>query len=234
MADTKSFIEILDNSFDELHKESVSVDRVNKEIDLFESYIPDFFSKNGEANGIKSMYKGIKENMENEYTIKCIDLNKVSSVYEEYMDGMIQFINDINNINIVTEADQIEKYKTNLETAKDNSGIFIESLYDGTYSENKDYVLSEAVTNIECLIDFIPRLKQMRSECNKCSSFVNECADETKKELLSKSAEMMYESVGSYCHSMIKNIVNTYYDINKALDGYTEFKEPTPLQFKLF
>lgn len=232
MKDVKAFLESFDNSFNEIHNETVSADRINKELDLFESCIPDFFSRNGEANGIKSMYQGIRDNMDDEQSITCLDLNKVSSVYEEYMDGMIQFINDINNIDLITESNEIEGYKTKLETASSNSDIFMKALYDGTYSENKEHVLSEAVTNIECLIDFIPHLNQMRNECNKCESFVNECTDENKKELLKKSAEMMYESVGSYGYSMIKNIINTYYDINDTLKG--NIKKEEPIAFKLF
>ena len=226
---------VLDDNYEKMQQESASIDRLNKEIEFFESFIPEFFSKNGEAQGIRDMYKGIRDNIAMESTITCLDLNKISEVYNEYMEGMIQFINDVNNLDTITESEEFSDYTEKFNNAKANADKFMETLYSGKskYSKFEDMVLSEAVMNIEHLIDFIPKMNEMKAICNNFNKMVKECTDEKKKTLLDDSVQLLYESVGAYSHSTISNIIETYSNINEALNTENK-KEEKRSVFRLF
>lgn len=229
-----SFLEILDSQHEKFKTESVNIDSLINGIDFYESFIPDFFSKNGEANGIRAMYKGIRESLENEKTINAIDVNKSAEIYNEYMEGMIEFILDISNITFVEACDELKIFEEKFEKAKEKDCIFIESLYDGKLNEETEMVLSEAVSNIEFLIDFIPQLKTMKERCiNLNESFKNKTENQ-EIELVNKSLEMLYESVNNYCYSTVKNIVTTYYDINDKLFNVTPSSNEEKPMFQLF
>lgn len=233
MKGQKVFLSILDDNFNDFKKENITIERLNDEISYFESFIPDFFSKNGEADGIRKVYSGIRENLNSENTINCMDINRASKIYNEYMEGMVTFINDIKNVDIVTESNELTDYSEKFSNVKANSNIFIESLFNGGYCPYEDTVLSEAVANIECLIEFIPELSTIKNICNSLGESVTECTQPEKTELLKNSIDLLYESVCDYCYSTIRNIVSTYYDINSSLFEEST-TETTDEVFRLF
>lgn len=199
-------------------------------LDYYESFIPEFFSSNGEAVGIRTMYENIKEDMEvvvGESTIHAIDVNKGSYMYDEYLEGMIQFIKELKSCDVIQESDQ-SIYVDKLNTAKKNDSIFIESLFGGKLNSIEEMPVSEAVTNVEFLIDFIPKIKEMKTQCsvlNESSTYGNA--------LLNDSMVMLFESVNNYCYSTLKNIVKTYEDIHTVFSPVPQHKDTEPT-YKLF
>jgi len=230
-----SFMSALNAQHENFKAECVNVDSLVKNIEFYEAYIPDFFSKYGEAQGIKDMYNGIKQNLGSEKSIICADINQGSYIYKEYMEGMITFINDIANTVITESCDELKQYEEKFEKAKEKDSMFIESLYNGNLNQKTEMVLSEAVANIEFLIDFIPELQSMKSRClSLCESFRDE-AEGNKKTLLNESLNMLYESVDNYCYSTLSNIIKVYDDIHESLfNNVQPVKQETTPQFRLF
>ena len=224
-----SFLSDLTSHYETFKTETASIDNLIKEMEYYESFIPDFFSQNGEADGIKNMYSEIRTMMENgeEKTIECIDIGKSSSIYYEYLDGMIKFINDIKNVNTVDSDDALYAFTEKFNSAKDKDSLFIQSLYNGKLSESTDMLLSEAVTNIEFLIDFIPNLKTMKSNCCMVQESIKEVTDDRAKCLLDQCATMLCESVNNFCYSTIKAVTDTYSGINQIIYNESVNDEPT-------
>lgn len=219
MDNEKTFLNELTSHYEAFKEKDASIESLVNEIEYYESFIPEFFSKNGEAEGIRNMYSGVRTMMESnqEKTINCVEITKSSDIYFEYMDGMIQFINDIKNLNTVNDENSLASFTEKFNSAKDKDALFIESLYNGKLNEPSDMVLSEAVTNIEFLIDFIPNLKTMKSNCLTVQEAVKEVDDMTKQSLLNNCANMLCESVNNFCYSTIKAVVDTYNGINDVL-----------------
>jgi hypothetical protein len=226
---------ILNAQHENFKANGVNVDSLIKNIEFYESYIPEFFSSNGEAHGIKEMYNGIRQNLGSEKSIICTDVNQSAHIYREYMEGMISFIRDVSESVFNESADELALYEQKFEKAKQKDSIFIESLYDGKLNEKTEMVLSEAVANVEFLIDFIPELKTMKECCTALhDSFMNVNHND-KKTLLNESLNMLYESVDNYCYSTLMNIVNIYTDIRASLFNETAATVITgPETFALF
>lgn len=217
MEKLNSFMTALSTQHENFKVNGVNVDSLIKNIEFYESYIPEFFSSNGEAKGIKEMYQGIRQSLGTEKSIICADVNQSAHIYREYMEGMISFIHDISKSIFTESTDEMSVYEQKFEKAKQKDSIFIESLYDGKLNEKTEMVLSEAVANVEFLIDFIPELQTMKECCiGLHKSLINANEDE-KKSLLSESLNMLYESVDNYCYSTLMNIVNIYTDIRESL-----------------
>lgn len=231
-----SFISALESQHETFKTEGVNIKSLVKNIEFYESYIPDFFSKNGEAAGIRNMYKAIRESMDCEKSVVCANIDCSANIYREYMEGMINFIFDISDATFTESCDELKAYESKFEKAKTKDSLFIESLYGGKLNEKKEMVLSEAVANIEFLIDFIPELQTMKKQCKTLYESTKRETNEAKRTLLDESLVMLYESVENYCYSTISNIVDIYTDINTTLFD-TKVKQqlaPSDTQFRLF
>lgn len=221
---------LLLESFNERHKEFLnnnnSVDTLIEEISYFERFIPEFFSKNGEGKGIRNMYSEIRSIMEsgNIKCINCIDINKSNHIYKEYLEGMLKFIDDISNVNI-DNKDELKPFVEKFNTAKDKDSVFIESLYDGKLNDEKSMSLTEAVCNIEVLIDFIPTMKDIKSKCISVNESVNYIDNNIKKDLMKQCSVMLCESVNKFCYSTINAVINTYNSINNKINEPINEKE---------
>lgn len=223
----KSFLNLLDQKHEEFLSKEKTLENFISGIEVYESVIPTFFSASGEANGIKSMYQLIKEYMPDEKHIVCTDVNKGASIYNEYLEGMMKFIHQINETDFAALEGSDVSFTEKLNKAKSNDSAFIESLYGGTVNENIELVLSEAAQNVEFLIDFIPQLKSLKS---MCTTLVTECTQdsiEIKKDLIQESLKMLFESAENYSYKTLHNIMETYYGIQTALhesaDGQSVF-----------
>lgn len=222
----KPFVTLLDENH-EAYKTEKASDKVIKELTFFESFIPNFFSTAGEAESIKRIYRGIKEKEITE-KVSCVDVNKGSHIYHEYMDGMIQFINDIKNVEMCENANQIDQYADQFARAKQNDSVFIESINGGNLNENVELDIQEATSVLEYLIDFIPEISSLKQNCVNMQESYTSFEDEKKNQLVQNCMNMFYESVDDYCYKTLRNIINTYYDINNALfhENTNDNKQP--------
>ena len=103
----------------------------NSAIALYESFIPDFFSKNGSADEIRAIYKELREDYFNESTISCVDTVDAVNVYKDYSTGMQKFVTEIISAYNSGNTKVVEDSKVTLETARKNDSIFIESVFTG-------------------------------------------------------------------------------------------------------
>lgn len=233
MEKLNSFLEKLNEKHNNLNS-NISIDSLVDNMKFYESFIPEFFSKNGESDGIKSVYSAIKENMVNEKSIISSDITKSGYIYKEYMEGMISFINDISNTVMTESVNDLNTYKEKFEKAKEKDSLFIDSLYNGKLNEQLEMPLSEAVCNIEYLIDFIPELTIMKNQCVDLNESFNDIKESDKKSLINNSLNMLYESVDNFCYSTIKNIITTYSNIYDKLFNESSNDKEEEIVFKLF
>jgi hypothetical protein len=209
------------NKFKNAHK---SLETFNRDIEFYEKFIPYFFSKNGDADNIKNVYENITYDYEDgcEKTISCINVNKCYDVYKEtWLDGMYQFISDIRE----SSDDNLENLSRTLTIAEHNNPVFLTGLYNGEVEECpiEEMPLSEAVSNIEFLIDFIPQLSLLKEEClHTVNTIVNGDYSKDKQNMLIESLNLLYNSIDDYCYGTLKNILEDYDKINTALFESTE------------
>lgn len=195
------------------------------QIGVYQQAIPDFFSKRGEADGIKEVYDYIEYEAEDgpEKTIPCLDITKCNNVYNEYIQGMESFI-----IDIAKSSDQsaTDKFKEKLDVAKKNDLEFIEALYQGRidgYTINQT-PLSLALINVEFLIDFIPKLSKMINSAQTLNEVILQHPSGCK-ELIQPSMDMYYKSIDQYCFSTLADIFYDYSAIYNALFNDNEDSE---------
>ena len=157
-----NYLEVLDKKNEELKSVTDSYKRVIDTLTYIESFIPEFFSKDGEEKGIRKMYKDIRVAMESSSLnneVPCIDIHHGHCIYKEYLEGMSSFINDINALDEDTELPEFEE---KLTTARSNDSAFVKSLYGGSLNAVESASLADATSNIEFLVDFIPDISKFK------------------------------------------------------------------------
>ena len=217
----ESFLDIIDSKRNGYVNETTCIETLTDELHNYRELIPEFFSKNGESKGIRSMYENMKNPEYESRTIISPDLNMSQKIYEEYVDGMVNFIKDLDRS--VTENSNVEKFEEKLNLAKKNDKIFVESLFGGENNSDIELSLNEAVQNLEILVDFIPKLDNIYNRCTTLKESVS-----SDNELVKESLNMLYESISNFCYNEVKNIMDTYYSIN---DIFTEEKVTIPQDF---
>ena len=190
---------------------SKDFDTLKSELSAYKDIIPDFFSRNGESAGIRSMYEKVNDPMYKNKNIDTIDLNIAESVYDDYLNGMYTFIQDLNTA-VITESD-VDKYSSKLESAKEKDSIFIESIFGGSLNEKNECTLKEATKDLEILINFIPKIESFYNKSLILSESMN-----NNNDLVNSSIELVCESVSNYAYNVIKNVMTTYYTITEAFD----------------
>ena len=234
---SNNFLNELEEHHNWFQRQKPDLECIVESLTYYENFIPDFFSKNGEADGIKQMYRGIRNRM-GRYGVtpmlECVDLNQGNHIYNDYLSGMTEFIEDIEAVKMTEQASEVlESFEEKIESAKSKDAIFIESVYNGKLSSLEEVELTEAVTKLEFLIDFIPQLGNLKEQCRVLNESCEREENPQKKKLLQDSIGMMYESVENYCNTTIKNIVTTYYGIYDKLYNPQPSVTVTP-QFQLF
>lgn len=218
-----NILQILDTSFESFRNSDMTVDNLNDELTYYESLIPKFFSKTGEEQGIRKMYEGVEE--KSERTLTCVDVTRSIPIYDEYLEGMTQYIKDIKESGFDEDAN-LETLQATFESVKDKDSLFIDSLFGGATNKQEEMSVKEAAENIECLIEFIPHIQSMKQLCESVTEGVDKEPDGVKKELLNKTISMMIESVANYSYSMVKTIFETYDNIMSTLDAEEIPAEP--------
>lgn len=222
------YIDELNNQHDKFTNSDISeINKTKDELSYLESLIKRFYTQKGEAENIRNIYRFIESNMdENEKTVNCYDIYTLSNVYNEYIDGMIKFIDEIININNIDVCK--DSYMDKFKRAQCNDKKFIDTLFgdnqenqvfDNTKLGKSEERLSSAVSNIEFLIDIIPRLSTVKQ---KCDIYNKKYLDETnpiKKDLLKCSINMLYSSIRYFYYIAIKEILITYINIKDTING---------------
>ena len=162
------------------------------------------------------MYEKVEEKQG--IKMECVDVNKSGSIYQEYLEGMKSFLYDISSTEVGVSESTMEAFKDKMSKAKNNDALFIESLFSGSSDINHmvDVDLTEAVQNVEYLIDFIPQMKEIKETCESVSNLLQNVPEqeESKRSLMTEGIKMMYESVGNYCSSMLKTVLTDYSTIS--------------------
>lgn len=212
-------LENLQSKYQEFKGLETNVENLNSMLDFYESCIPAFFFKgeNGEADNIKKIYKVVNESEDiQSKKILSIDINECGHIYMEYVDGMVQFINDIKN-STPNDTVNLETFQEKFDIAKSNDSLFIESLFNGDINKFTEMPVSEALVNVEYLIDFIPQIKSLKSRCDTMQESVSDELPGFKNDLLSYTMNMLFESVNNYCYNTLKTVFETYNDIYEAV-----------------
>lgn len=205
---------------------------IDKEISLYEAFIPEFFSNNGAATGIKNMYKDLHDKKLSKATVPFVNQNTGFHIFKEYNEGMTDFVNKIikasnENPEAVTENTEIQ---AQLKRAFDSDAEFIESALGGKLNEETTVTVVEAAENIEFLIDLIPALKDFKESCTSTANAID-VSMTGKNEFSQSSLSLLIESVSDYCHKTIQTIITDYSKINNALHPIMTEEKPS---FKLF
>lgn len=184
----------------------------------YRNFIKEFFSKKGEAESIIKIYRYLKENRYNnkECCVNCVNFDESITKYTEYLDGMIEFINDVGTAcKSDPESPKCTNFKEKLNTAIENDNLFIQSLFDNEEKCEK-MKISDAVYYIEYLIYFIDKMDEISDKCKKIEDEVN---DKYKASLYNNSYYMMRASINHFFYSVIVTVVTTYNAIIDVIDG---------------
>ncbi len=203
------------NRFIDSNENSIPIEKLMDEGKFILQFIPKFFSLNGEANKIREMYRAIETDICDKKLL-CSDVYVIGNIYKEYIDGMLEFIEDIKNVP-ETNVTSIKGFKEKFIKAKENDAKFIDALYNGNVSDKSDLSLKEAVLNIEYLIDLIPYANSMMNKCKDMDHQCDDCANNDKTKLIRESMNLLFDSVRRYLYVTTKVIVDTYYRILETI-----------------
>ena len=190
-----------------------------------QTLIPQFFSSRGEGRRIKDMYQKLDEDKNKKYVreskLEMIDLNMADAIYSDYFTGMRQFILETCDTCIDPELYQRESATcmSKLQTAKENDGKFIQSIFGGTNNKSHIETIVESTKNVEYLVDFIDHLKEQSQRCDEIFEKVKNSANDTGSSLMLESTRLMCESVNAFIHNTIGQIFDSYNRITGLLDG---------------
>lgn len=229
-------IEDIENKWDNTRNNSPGkvfsflADSLMEEMREYDEMIHQFFSREGEEKRIRSMFSQLR-NLDCEITIQTIDVSYASKVYEEYTDGMFEFIKEIMSTSFNNTSDEkFIKYEENLLKAEKNDSIFIDSLFGGINNPKTDETLQSAVSNVNFLVTFLNEMSsynlKIEQLMRETTTAINDC------NITIDSFSLAINSIAKYCAKMIVTILKTYSDINNALSG----KKPDAevCKFKIF
>jgi hypothetical protein len=235
-------IDVFTSRLDEIYKshegDHVNSDRTPKEtlalladeLTNYKKFIPDFFSHNGAANNIKYIYAIVGKNENPDATITCIDTIRASDIYNEYNRGMVDFVTEViadANYNC-DNIDKHGKFRDSLERANTRDKEFIDSIFGGEHNKAEEKSLSDALLNIEVLIDFIHRIDDT---IKRATDVVNGVENPNSSELINQSIHLLYRSIVYYTYKMISTIINIYGMIDDAVKN--ESNTSAPVKFQL-
>lgn len=186
---------------------------LKNEIDTCKNIIDSFFISDGCGDNIKNKIIPFIRNNGNLSEIDklpVVSLITTNTTYNEYYNGMIQFINEIKQHSDADDNDP--KYNDLLEKAGEKDKGFIDSLFTSIDSLS----INEAFNNIVILTDFY----------NIISSYVQQISItidghetlENKDEILFKSVELLYVSLTNYINKFISSAFETYDLFIKSID----------------
>ena len=212
-----------DMNLDEFKTIGCIIKALGDEINVCKSIIDSFFTSECCGNVIKNKilpFISDDDKLSVSSSVLTVDLTTVNTTYNEYYDGMIQFINEIKQHSDADDNDN--NYNELLKNAGEKDNGFIGSLFTATENMNID----KAFNNIVILTDFYNIISTYVRQISISVEGVETI--DSRDELLFKSVEMVYSSLTNYINSFIKSAFGTYDSIVKAIDENGKNKESNP------
>jgi hypothetical protein len=201
-----------------------------EELSAYKTIIPEFFSYKNEAVRIKELYKKLKGlDYARNRVISCIDVGCAGYLYNEYFNGMYSFLDKF-FIELGRNGENVALMQKQLETAIQGDPLFIESLFGGKNNEPSEQVLTDAINNVEYLVDFFDQLKgfdqSIADVCNRASELTGyECSIQAVKLIINSTCVFSYR------------IMSAIMDIYVAIQNSINNKPVAPVEkpeFKVF
>lgn len=206
---------------EDVYKNSNDIDEIKKkvlnELVCYTHIIPEFFSYDREAIKIKELYKKLKDlDFTRNKVISCVDICKAGCTYNEYFEGMVTFINDFIS-KAQAENEDLTLIEKQLQTAIQGDPLFIDSLFGGKNNEPVEEELTDAIKNVEYLVDYFETLKTMTKTVSDICERANMIS--SKYEYIINAIKLIANSTGAFSCRVIASIVDIYDCINERLDN---------------
>ena len=224
------------DEFNEAYTKSTTAEMEEKtlkaELVVYKDIIENFFYINRAT--IKGIYEAIKFGALPYNKVFCKDVNKIAFDYNDYLNGLIIFVNKFMDIR---KSDDINKDKIDISLSKiiEKDKRFIEDLFIGVFKsadtniEDECY-LSDAMKNVEYLIKLCDFLKEVSETAEDFASSISKVDDEYKDYAL-RAFKLYVTSVRFYIVNIIETIANCYNSIVGSTSHRTpvsgDKKEPT-------
>ena len=197
------------NDIKVIHEEAM------RELSSYETIIPDFFSYRNEAVRIKELYKKLKQlDYARNRVINCVDVGCAGYLYNEYFDGMYTFIDKF-FAEVSGNGSSVQLMEKQLQTAIQGDPLFIESLFGGKNNAPSEQVLTDAINNVEYLVDFLDRLKGLKQMVADICNRANELS--TYKYSVD-AAKLAVKSTCTFSYRILGAIVDIYNSIYESLE----------------
>ena len=220
---------------DEIEKSGVTLDAskmlsdFNGVLDEFKGIIPGFFT--GEEDDIKVMYDNINEaSFSRNGVIPFIDVNMALHIYMDYYNGMCDFIRSYVDSFKANDNDSISRLNDDLDLAIDTDSSFIDSIYGGSKNKKTLAQISDAVGNVESLIDMLNTINTFST----CTNSIKDSFDNFNCEEYTKLANLLIRSTTRFLSRGYNEIIDTYKNILVFLGIINEDPTPEVESFALF
>lgn len=221
------------SSSEQVYKTSTDVkticQEVNKELVFYANIIPEFFSYKNEAVRIKALYKKLKTlDYARNKVLSCVNVTCAGYLYDEYLSGMYSFIDNFFK-EVRSNGQNIPLMEKQLQTAIQGDPLFIESLFGGKNNEVVEEELTDAISNVEYLVDFLEKINGMNQMVNDVCNIAIEFPS---YEYSIDTIRLIANSTCLFSNRVIGAIMDIYEAIHNKLDNKDD--KPVDSSFKVF
>jgi hypothetical protein len=201
----------------------IIVKRFTDEMQGYKKMISQFFSRDVAERDIRKIY-GMIENpnsvlFDREKTVKCVDLEKTFEIFNEYNEGMIQFVSDIIESKTTTSEEILSEFSDSLNKAKAKDKTFINTIFGGSYNPSKDCDINSALLNIEFMIKFRNVIDNMNT---KFITLVDSVPNRKVDSLKYDAILLLKNSITFFTYRMIRECAENFYHINECINSTPE------------
>lgn len=190
----------------------IKKDSIMNELEMYSSFIQEFFSKSCEADNIKklfSMIESLDVETVDERCIKFIDLDVADNYYTEYEEGMMTFIQDALQAVISKNEAELASYMVQIDKALLNDSNFIHSIIGGENNKSINTSVTNGMSILEKLIDFMVKIGYFKGRISELNLIVVS-DDDVNTSLQTKCFNLYYNSLSEYCFTIIRSIIESY------------------------
>lgn len=209
---------------------SIITQEAMSELSAYETAIPEFFSYKNEAVRIKELYKKLKNlDYARDRIISCVDMGCACYLYRDYFTGMYNFIDKFFK-EAGSHGENISLMEKQLDTAINGDPVFIESLFGGKNNEPSEQVLTDAIGNVEALVDFLDQIKSMKQMVSDVCNRASELKDYSCS---IQAVKLIVNSACVFTVRVLTGIVDIYAAIQNKIDDKPELPA-ADTSFKVF